>query len=127
MPAIPVVLYQETKGSSEVVTWLTDLRHQNPKAYAKCTARIQRLAELGHELRRPEGDILRDGIHELRASLKGVHYRLLYFFHGQVAAVIACGITKEAEVPNVEINRAIQKRDAFLKNPDGHTFAEDDA
>ena len=45
-------------------------------------ARVQRLAELGHELRRPEGDHLRDGIYELRARL---NYRLPYFFHGQLA------------------------------------------
>ena len=48
-------------------------------------ARVQRLAELGHELRRPEGDHLRDGIYELRARL---NYRLPYFFHGQLAAVL---------------------------------------
>jgi len=27
---------------------------------------------MGHELRRPEADFLRDGIHELRVSLQGV-------------------------------------------------------
>jgi hypothetical protein len=35
---------------------------------------------MGHELRRPEADFLRDGIYELRASLGGVHHRILYFF-----------------------------------------------
>ena len=42
----------------------------------------------GHELRRPEADFLRDGI-----------YELLYFFHGQNVAVLAHGLTKEAEAP----------------------------
>jgi hypothetical protein len=124
MPAISVVFYQEAKGSSEVVTWLSQVRKEYPKAYAKCATRIQRLAALGHELRRPEADILRDDIYELRASFNGVHYRLLYFFHGRTVAVVSSGITKEAEVPNVDINRAIEKRSAFLKDPAAHTFTE---
>ena len=54
------------------------------KAQAKCRLRVERLRDLGHELRRPEADLLRDGIYELRASLQGVLYRVLYFLprHG---------------------------------------------
>jgi len=55
---------------------------------------VERLRDLGHELRRPEADLLRDGIYELRASLQGIHYRILYFFHGAVAAVVAHGIVE---------------------------------
>jgi hypothetical protein len=54
-----------------------------------------------------------------------VNYRLLYFFHGRVAAVIAHGITKEGSVPNVDINRAIAKKDAFTQNPAKHTFTRE--
>ena len=45
--------------------WLDELPMQ---VKSKCTERIDRLGELGHELRRPEADFLRDGIYELRAS-----------------------------------------------------------
>ena len=45
--------------------------------------------EKGHELRRPEADFLRDGIYELHISLGGVHQRILYFFHGGMAAVVS--------------------------------------
>jgi len=69
------------------------------KAFLKCQAAISRLALLGHELRRPEADLWRDGIYELRARLGSVNYRLLYFFHGQTVSVIAHGLTKEAAVP----------------------------
>jgi hypothetical protein len=65
------------------------------KALEKCLARLLRLEELGHELRRPEGDYLRDDIYELRASLHGVHYRMLYFFHGTTAAIVSHGLIKE--------------------------------
>ena len=76
-----------------------------------------------HELRRPEADLLRDGIHELRASFRGVHYRVLYFFHGQ-RAVISHGVVKEREVPSGEIDLAIDRWRRFEKNPDKHTFGE---
>jgi len=65
------------------------------KVQTKCTERIDRLGELGHELRRPEADFLRDGIYELRASYQGVHYRILYFFAGKAVVVASHGLTKE--------------------------------
>src|SRR5437016_14453652 len=49
---------------------------------------------MGHELRRPEADLLRDGIYELRASVQGVHHRVLYFFHGAAVAVVSHGIAE---------------------------------
>ena len=83
--------------------------------------RIGRLAKLGHELRRPEADLLRDKIYELRASLQGVHYRLLYFFHGTTAAELTSGIVKEDRVPSAEIERAIERRQKFEASPQKHT------
>lgn len=59
------------------------------KARLKCIKKIERLREEGHQLRRPEADLLRDKIYELRASLQGIHYRILYFFYGNVAAVVS--------------------------------------
>jgi phage-related protein len=51
------------------------------KVQDKSFLRLERSREVGHELRRPEADFLRDGIYEIRVSLQGVHYRILYFFH----------------------------------------------
>ena len=39
-----------------------------PKIQDKCYLRLERLREMGHVLRRPEADFLRDGIHEFRVS-----------------------------------------------------------
>jgi len=101
------------------------LRAGNPKAYAKCLVRIRRLAELGHELRRPEADLLQDGIYELRARLGTVNYRMLYFFHGRNVAVLAQAITKEEEIPAFESNRAVGRKQAFIASPIAHTFVGD--
>ncbi len=121
MPKTNVVLYQEEDGSVPIIEWLDSLQ---PKALDKCTVRIERLRELGHELRRPEADILRDGIYELRVGLQHVNYRMLYFFHGRTAAVVSHGLVKEAEVPAKEIERAIERRRKFEKNPRVHTYEE---
>src|SRR5476649_2514676 len=112
MPAIHVVFYQEKLGDSPVVGWLRTLNETNPRAYDKCRAAIARLALLGHELRRPEADYLRDGIYELRIRMGSVNYRFLYFFHGQTVSVISHGLTKEATVAAADIKRAISRKSA---------------
>lgn len=63
MPRIDVVFYQETGDEVPVLDWLRKLRGPHQQAYAKCIAAIERLAELGYELRRPLADFLRDGIY----------------------------------------------------------------
>ena len=122
MPNINVVFYKDDDGSVPVLEWLDSLP---PKALDKCVVRIERLKELGHELRRPEADFLRDGIYELRVGLQHVNYRMLYFFHGRTGAVLAHGLVKEAEVPSQEINQAIQRKRKFQQNPNAHTHSEE--
>ncbi len=124
MPTTPIEYFQEKDNDFQVVAWLEDLRNTNPLAYAKCQVRLRRLAEMGHELRRPESDFLRDGIHELRARLGSVNYRLLYFFHGRTAAIVAVGLTKETAVPAGDIDRAIAWKALYLANPEKHKFKE---
>ena len=126
MPKTEVIFYRDDRGEAPVVEWLRELRRMDKKAYAKCNARIQVLAQLGHELRRPMADYLRDGIHELRIRQGHVNFRILYFFHGQAVAILAHGLTKEDEVPNADIERAIQRKEAFAKDPAKHTYPEDD-
>jgi phage-related protein len=92
-------------------------------ARAKCRVRLDRLEELGHELRRPEADYLRDGIYELRAMHAGVNYRMLYFFHERMAAVVSHGLLKQqAAVPAKDIDNAIKRKALFAANPQRHTF-----
>jgi phage-related protein len=121
MPKTKVVFYREDDGSVPILEWLDSLQ---PKALDKCTVRLERLKEMGHELRRPEADSLRDGIYELRVGLQHVNYRMLYFFHGQSAAVVSHGLVKEAEVPPKEIEKAISRKQKFEKDPKTHTHEE---
>ena len=58
MPAVEVIFYQDAQGKiPPLVEWLDTL---SPKARVKCLVRLKRLEDLGHELRRPEADFLRD-------------------------------------------------------------------
>ena len=119
MPKTRVVFFAQG-GSAPLLEWLDA---QNAKVQNKCLVRIERLAELGHELRRPEADFLRGGIYELRATFQRVNYRMLYFFHEGVA-VLSHGLTKEGEVPDHEIERAIRNMKEFQSCPAEHIFEE---
>jgi len=122
MPRTQVVFFKEATGGAPVVEWLSELLHENKKAWANCRARIEMLAEFGHELRRPAADILRDGLYELRAKQGHVQYRILYFFHGRNVAILAHALTKEDKVPDVDIERAIARKKVFVANPKAHTY-----
>ena len=117
MPRTKVVLYQEEDGSCPFLEWFSGLP---AKVQDKCFVRLERLREVGHELRRPEADFLRDGIYELRVSLQGVHYRILYF----LAAVVSHGVIKERAVPPKEIDRAVERKRRFEINPRRRTYEE---
>ena len=117
--AAELVYYQEDPETVPMVEWLEELP---AKALQKCLARLERLEQLGHELRRPEADYLRDDIYELRASFQGVHYRILYFFHKQAAVVVSHGLTKERVVPPREIDLAIKRKQKFEADSKQHTF-----
>jgi phage-related protein len=115
---VELLYYQDSEGTVPLVTWLDEA---GPKVVQKCLVRLARLEQMGHDLRRPEADYLRDGIYELRASYQGVHYRMLYFFHGRTAVVVSHGITKEQAVPPREIAIAIQRKQRFEQDPKRYT------
>ena len=121
MPKIEVVFFKEDDGTVPMLDWLDSLQSKAPD---KCVVRIEGLRELGHELRRPEADFLRDGIYELRAGLRHVNYRMFYFFHGRTIAVLSHGVVKEAAVPSREIQRALARKQKFENDPKTHTHIE---
>lgn len=120
MPKTPIGIFQEENETAPFLEWFEELP---AKGQDKCRIRIERLKEFGHELRRPEADLLRDGIYELRAAHGGLNYRILYFFHGQAAVVLSHGLVKQrASVPEKEIELAKARKKAFIKDPKGHTY-----
>jgi len=104
MPKTEVVLYAEDNGTCTLLDWMDGLPQ---KAQDKCIVRIERLAEMGHELRRPEADFLRDGV------------------FSENKAVISHGLIKKGEeVPAKQIDLAIERKGRFVSNPLKHTYVE---
>jgi phage-related protein len=121
-----IIFYQDELGEAPVLGWLKVLLKKDRKGYANCVARIQQLGSSGYELRRPAADYLDNGIYELRAKHIHVQYRILYFFYGQNVAILAHAITKNIDqVPVVEIERAMKRKQLFEKNPKIHTYVEE--
>jgi len=126
MPATDVVFYKDRSGAVPVLAWLDELQSTDRIGWANCVARIERLAEVGHQLRRPEAEYLRDGILELRAKHGHVQYRLLYFFFGKNVAVLAHSIVKEGSaMPAMDIERALRRKAEVEKNSKLHTFKQE--
>ncbi len=124
MPQTRLLLFREADGSVPIKQWLEELQRTDRRGFAKCVERIQRLAALGHELRRPHADFLRDGVYELRARRGSVNYRVLYFFHGKGVAVLAYGLTKKGKIPKADIDRVIRNRNALEDDPEKHICEE---
>ncbi|MEN6452224.1 MAG: type II toxin-antitoxin system RelE/ParE family toxin [Thermoguttaceae bacterium] len=114
------MFFANEDGTAPLLDWLD---RQDPKVQDKCLVKVERLAELGHELRRPEADYLRDGIYELRVRHRNVNYRILYFFHERTA-VLSHGLTKKDVVPDREIELAISHSEQFRRHPGRHTYEE---
>lgn len=56
---MPALLFYRERERIPALEWMDD----PPRIVrGKCAARLERLRDLGHELRRPEADFLRDGI-----------------------------------------------------------------
>jgi phage-related protein len=116
-----VLLYREADGTVPLLDWLG---HLTERARTKCLIRVERLRELGHELRRPEADYLRDGIHELRANHAGVNLRMLYSFR-KCDAVVTHGLVKQRpDVPPGDIDLAIRRMKTVDNDPEKHTYEE---
>jgi len=115
------LFFRDDDGAIPVLEWLDA---QPPRAVDKCVVRIERLGQLGFELRRPEADYLRDGIYELRTRFQRVNYRVLYFFHGRTDAVLVHALRKEREIPDREIDVAVKRKLRFEQRPDIHTAEE---
>jgi phage-related protein len=105
------------------VEWLEALRGSDRRTY-KCVVRLRRLADAGHELRRPEANFVREDLYELRARQGRVNYRLLYFFHGRHVAILVHALTKEGEISTADIARALRRKATFEHDPERHMYAE---
>ncbi|EMJ94960.1 type II toxin-antitoxin system RelE/ParE family toxin [Leptospira alstonii] len=110
-----VYYYSESENEeSEIETFINSKDNRNQ---TKILAWIEKLEELlGPNLPRPYADILRDGIHELRIKLSGDQVRILYFFCYKDYVILTNHfIKRSAKVPKSEIDKAVKRKEKFLK------------
>ena len=55
-----------------------------------------------------------------------MNYRLLYFFHDREIVVLVQALTKEAEVPDPDIELALRRRATFRSDPEIHRHEEEE-
>lgn len=115
--AVEAVFYQEEDGTCPVLEFL-DRAPQKVRQIAY--ARIALLQDHGHGLRRPYAENLGQGLYELRWHAGRVQYRILYFFHGQTAVVLAHALSKEDRIPPSDLKRALRRKGFFEANPMKH-------
>jgi phage-related protein len=121
MPPTRLILFRERDGTVPLRDWLDGI---NQKPRLRCLALLAQLERFGHELRRPLAENLGGGIHELRAKVENVNYRMLYFFHGRNAVVVSHGFTKQrGRIPASEMAAALRRKKEYKANPQIHTFS----
>jgi hypothetical protein len=121
MPKTKVIIFKESDNSVPLREWMNSIPQ---KAREKCIAKVDRLKMFGNELRRPDCDMLTDGIYELRARLGNVHYRILYAFCSKNIVLLSHGCTKIDKVPQKEIRKAFDNLKKYIKNRIAHTYTE---
>ena len=77
-----------------------DIRQTRSRTFLRNGAE-GRLGALGHELRRPEADGLRDGTSALRVALQRTNDGRLYSFHRRETSVLSLGLGRERELGSV--------------------------
>ena len=122
MPPVEIVFFKDDDGTAPVIEWIKRLSKEEK---SKVIAHIGLLAEKGHELRRPHADsVCGSDLYELRLRFGRLRVRILYFFFMRNAAVLDHVVhgKKTSAIPQVEIDRALRKREMFLKDPEHYSY-----
>ena len=112
-----VEFYEKSDGECPTEEFLLDLEKSDKKIVVLIMKALNRLEQYGEALRRPYVDILRDKIWELRVKTHHGLFRLLYFFFDEEGKIIVThGISKKSgDVPDAEIEKAIEYRKDYLE------------
>ena len=112
-----IIFFKEENGEIPIIDWLDELPE---KAQDKCLAKLKRLEDLGHELRRPEADSCATG----SMSFESAHGSIIesstsFMVARRLWSLMAC---EGASVPPREIDKAVERKERFDTDPKRHTF-----
>lgn len=96
-----VIVYRTARGEAPVDRFLAELPQSHQ---AKVIVALERLAEHGVRLGRPEVAHLKERIWELRVQFSGIQYRVLFAVVRQANVLLLHGFVKKSQaVPEREI------------------------
>jgi hypothetical protein len=111
--------YEKSNGSCPVFEFIENLLAEDQ---VRVIRKIELLAELGLDLRRPHTDTLRDNIRELRIRTHHGQHRILHFIFHRNTAVLLDGLTKKSgPVSDTAIDKSIEYMQDYLNT---HTRRE---
>lgn len=105
-------LYQNQRGDIPVKDFIISLPEN---VQGKVLKWVSLLQEYGPALKRPHADKLKDKIYELRLSFGRLEIRILYFFWNDIIILTNGFLKKTSEVPEKEIEKAINYMNDFIK------------
>lgn len=117
MPRCRLYYFRDETGMAPVRLWQLEVYLADRQARRPFRRAINLLAALGYEARRPLVDSVRDGIHELRIRQGHVQYRILYFFGLEGEIVLAHGLRKERDIPEMDVRRALRRKSIYESDP----------
>jgi len=118
-----IIFYENENGECPMDDFMNLLSDVDKEKIVKW---IKYLKNVGAELRRPQGDYLREGIYELRVRLQSYKQtRTLYFFCFENYIVLTHSFAKTTEeVPQKEINKALKFKENFLQKYNKNNIEE---
>lgn len=113
-----IIFYEKPNGRCPVTDFLDELSLKNDLPFIN--RMVDRLSELGPDLKRPHVDYLRDDIWELRVKTRSGKFRFFYFYYAGKTIILSHGYPKKAgKVADSEIDKAIENRKDYLARKRG--------
>ena len=107
-----IVYYETAKKECRVEDFINS---RSIKNRAKILNWLEQLEAQGPNLPRPYGDLIEDGIHELRIRLSGEQIRIIYFYCYRDFIILTHAFRKKTDkVSKTEIEKAKKYRDDFI-------------
>lgn len=106
-----VLFFEDSNGKEFISSFLEELSEKNR---ARVFREIDLLENNGPALKEPHTKYLKNGIFELRTSIKESYVRIFYFYDKEKIIILTHGFMKKTKkTPVKEIKRALKYRQIY--------------
>ena len=126
MPRTNVILFKDADGSVPVLDWLQTLQKSDRRGFAKCVARIRSTGSArAMSCAVPRLIFCATESTNFVQNTAMCNIASSTFSTARLPPCCAHAITKKDKVPDVEIDRAIRRQAAFLRDTEAHSHQGD--